>query len=129
MAKAKKKNPGGRPTKYKAEYETDEHVDGFIADCKEKKEIVTLCGYAVYINVSEETLNAWGRSKEKFSETLAKIKRVAKNQLYQGGLNKTLSSRIVKLGLSANHGMSEKSITEHEGVENIIPVINIKLAE
>lgn len=109
---AKKAKKTGRPTKYKTEFATDEHTQGFIDQCEEKKEVVTLCGYAVYIDVSEETLNAWSKSKPAFSETIRKIKAVSKSQLFQGGLNKSLSSKIVKLGLSANHGMNEK--TEHE---------------
>ncbi len=105
MAETKRKR--GRPTKYKAEYTTDEHVEGFIKHCKDEKEVVTLCGYAVYIDVSEETVAEWGRVHPGYYGTIAKIKRISKSQLFQGGLNKSLSSRIVKLGLSANHGMNE----------------------
>lgn len=126
MAKAKN-NPrntvakaGGRPTKYKPDYGTDEHVTAFVAHCKKNKHVVTLCGYAVYIDVSEETLNVWSKSKPKFTETIRKIKAVSKSQLFQGGLDKTLSSKIVKLGLSANHGMNEKTETEHSGGINVI---------
>ncbi len=101
MAKA------GRPTKYRQEYATDEHVQGFISYCKDQKEVVTLCGYAIYMNVSEESVAEWSRVHKEYSGTVAKVKRISKQQLFQGGLNKSLSSRIVKLGLSANHGMSE----------------------
>ena len=107
----------GQPTKYKPEYATDEYTQGFIDHCKEVKEVVTLCGYAVYIDVSEETIAEWGRVHEEYSGTLAKVKRIAKNQLYQGGLDKSLSSRITKLGLSANHGMIEKTESAITGAE------------
>lgn len=114
-ARGKKKHAGGRPSKFKPEYTTNAHVKRFIAKCKRDKEVVTLCGYAVYIGVSEECLAEWGRTRPKFSGTLAKIKQISKNQLFQGGLDKTLSSRIVKLGLSANHGMNEKTESEITG--------------
>lgn len=114
-AKSPRRALPGQPTKYRAEYSTDEHTQGFIDHCKKNKEVVTLCGYAVYIDVSEETIAEWGRVHPKFSGTIAKVKRISKSQLYQGGLNKGLSSRIVKLGLSANHGMIEKTATEVTG--------------
>ncbi len=104
-----KKHAGGRPSKYKAEFATKEHVQGFIDHCKAEKEIVTLCGYAVYIDVSEDTIAEWARVHLEFTGTVAKVKRISKQQLFQGGLDKSLSSRIVKLGLSANHGMNETS--------------------
>ncbi len=105
----------GRPTKYKPEYATNEHVNKFINHCKRKKEVVTLCGYAIYIDVSEDTISEWAKVHPEFSGTAAKVKIVSKNQLFQGGLDKHLSSRIVKLGLSANHGMNEKVESEITG--------------
>ncbi len=111
----KKKHAGGRPTKYKPEYATDEHAQSFVDHCKEIKEVVTICGYAVYVDVCEEVFLLWKKAHPEFISTIAKIKQISKNQLYQGGLNKSLSSRIVKLGLSANHGMNEKSETELSG--------------
>ena len=111
------KHAGGRPTLYKAEYSTDAHVKKFIAKCKKDKEVVTLCGYAVYIDVSEDVFPLWKKKHPKFIGTLVKIKQTSKSQLFQGGLNKTLSSRIVKLGLSANHGMIEKTAQEFTGTD------------
>lgn len=116
--------PAGQPTKYRAEYATDEHMQGFIEHCAESKEVVTLCGYACYINVHEDTVAEWGRVHKKYSGTVAKIKQISKQQLFQGGLNKSLSSRIVKLGLSANHGMNEKSETELSGSKSFIEALS-----
>lgn len=105
----------GRPTKYKDEYATDEHVQDFINHCKEAKHVVTLCGYAVYINVCEEVFLLWQKAHPEFIRTIARIKQTSKNQLFQGGLDKHLSSRIVKLGLSANHGMNETTNQHNTG--------------
>lgn len=114
----------GRPTKYKPEYATGKHLQGFIESCKEAKEVVTVCGYCVYIDVSEDVLPLWEKAHPEFIGTVAKIKQISKNQLFQGGLNKSLSSRIVKLGLSANHGMNETTNQNLSGsVELGAPVI------
>ncbi len=118
--KAKKKHAGGRPTLYKPEYATEAHIKKFIAHCKRNEQIVTLCGYAVYIDVVEETFLLWKKAHPKFISTIERIKQISKNQLFQGGLDKSLSGRIVKLGLSANHGMNEKTETEHSGGINVI---------
>lgn len=117
---AKKKHVGGRPTLYKPEYATEAHIKKFIAHCKRNKQVVTLCGYAVYIDVVEETFLLWKKAHPKFISTIERIKQISKDQLFQGGLNKSLSGRIVKLGLSANHGMIEKTETEHSGGINVI---------
>lgn len=99
--------PAGRPTKYKEEYATDEFIDRFVAYCKEQKEIVSLCGLAVYLKVCEDTLQEWKRVHSDFSVSVRKIKQISKNQLFNGGLKGDYNSKIVALGLSANHGMSD----------------------
>lgn len=121
--------PNGRPTLYREEYATDEHVQGFIDHCKENKEVVTLCGYAVYIDVSEDSIAKWGKEHPEFYGTIAKVKRISKSQLFQGGLNKKLSSRIVKLGLSANHGMIEKTAQELTGTDGGPLQVNITVTK
>lgn len=117
--------PGGRPTKYKAEYVTEEHTQGFIDYCEKKKEVVTLCGYAVYLGVSEDVFPLWKDKYPEFIVTVAKIKQISKHQMLQGGLNKKLSSKIVKLGLSANHGMSETTRQEHAVDENTATLLGM----
>lgn len=116
----KGKHAGGRPTLYLEEYATEEHVQEFVKHCEEKEKVVTICGYAVYVNIVEETLLLWKKAHPEFISTVERIKQISKSQLFQGGLDKTLSSRIVKLGLSANHGMNEKSEHEHSGGINVI---------
>ena len=111
---AKKKHAGGRPTLYKTEYATEAFVDKFIAHCKKVDEVVSLCGLAVYIKVCEDTLQEWKAKHEEFSVSIKKIKQISKNQLLNRGLNGKYNASIVKLGLSANHGMHERQETEHD---------------
>ena len=79
--------PGGRPTKYKEEYGTNAFIDAFIAHCKENKELVSLVSLACYINVSEDTLQEWRKSRPGFSVSLDKVLRTSKAMLVNGGLN------------------------------------------
>jgi hypothetical protein len=103
---------GGRPSKYKEEYNTIEYLQGFFDQCKERKELVSLCGLAVYIGVCEDTLYEWKDKHSEFSESLKKIKQMSKNQLCNKGLDGTYNSKIAALILSANHGLREgKDIT------------------
>ena len=110
---AKKKNVGGRPTKYKSEYGTKAFVKKFVAHCKREDEVVSLCGLTVYIGITEETIQAWKKTKPRFSLSAETIKQISKNQLFNRGLNGEYVASIVKLGLSANHGMHERNETEY----------------
>ncbi len=114
MPTAKKtKHAGGRPTKYKPEYATDEFVQEFVKHCKKIDEVISLCGLAVYVQVCEDTLQEWKSVHPEFSVSLNKIKQLSKNMLFNMGLKGDYNSAIVKLGLSANHGMSETTKQEH----------------
>ena len=124
----KRKDPAdlkkaGRKTKYKTEYNTKEYLQGYFDQCEEKKEIVSLCGLAVYIGVCEDTLQEWKNVHPQFSVSLKNIKQRSKNMLVNGGLNSTYNSTIAKLILSANHGMKEKTdiTTNDDSITIAIP--------
>jgi len=101
---------GGRPTKYKEEY-CD--ITQYLEHCKLEPELPTICGYAVYVGVCEDTLYKWGEKHSKFSGTLREILVIEKRQLINRGLDSSYNSTIAKLLLSANHGMAEKTETKH----------------
>ncbi len=122
--KAKKKHAGGAPSKYKKEYNTIEYLQGFFDQCDEKKELISLCGLAVYIGVCEETLQEWGRKHPEFSVSMGKIKQRSQNMLANGGLSKTYDSRMARFLLSANHGLREGTDVTSGGES-----ITIKLPE
>jgi len=114
------KHAGGRPTKYKSEYATREFIVDFKAWCKQTETLVSLCGYACYLEVCEDTLYEWAKIHPKFSESLAKLKQLSKQELINRGLTSQYSPNMAKFVLSANHGMAEKT-------EEIFKTIKLKL--
>ena len=100
---------GGQPTKYRAEYCTDEFINKYVRHCKKSKELVSLCGLACYIDVSEDTLQEWKKVHPAFSVSTEKVMRISKQMLMNKGLNSTYSSVMARFCLSANHGMAERS--------------------
>ena len=111
----------GRPTKYKAEYSTDEFLDGYIASCLPENKLVSLSGYSVYIGVCEDTLQEWRKVHPSFAVTLSVLKQLSKEMLINKGLNSTYNSTIAKLMLSSNHGMTEKLDTKLSGDISLNP--------
>ncbi len=114
-----------RPTKYKAEYATDEYLDKYIDDCLKNKWLVSLCGLAVYIGVCEDTLQEWRKVHSAFSVSLSRLKQVSKEMLFNKGLDSTYNSTIAKLILSSNHGMAEKTETEHTLSEATVSLLGL----
>jgi hypothetical protein len=99
--------PGGQPTKYKEEYATTEFIAKFVEYCEKRKDIVSLCGLAVYLEVCEETIQEWKRKRPEFSVAVKRIKQISKNQLLNGSLRGEYSAKVACMALSANHGMNE----------------------
>jgi hypothetical protein len=123
MAKAKaKKNKGGRPTKYKSSYC---NADKYFKHCKEEKEIPTVCGYAIFLGVSERTLREWRKEHEEFSPTLRVLMSLQKQALINKGLKNEYNSTITKLMLSANHDMIETSGREHKVSEETATLLGM----
>jgi len=106
MSEEIKKHPGGRPTKYKPEY-CD--LTKYLKSSKVKGELPSICGYAVYLGVSEKTLENWGKTKEEFFRSLRKLLTISKQTLMNKGLKGTYNSTIAKLILSSDHGMRERT--------------------
>jgi hypothetical protein len=106
----KPKHPGGRPTKYKEEFND---ITKYVKQCEENEKLVSLCGYAVYLDVCEETLQEWKRVHPQFSVSLEKIKQLSKEQLINNGLISKYSPNMAKFVLSANHGMRENTGIDH----------------
>ena len=102
------KRKAGQPTKYRSEYGTKAYIDGFIAHCEKNETLVSLVRLAIYIDVSEDTLQEWKKVHKEFSVSLNRVMRVSKAILCEGGLDSTYNSTIAKLILAANHGMSDK---------------------
>ncbi len=107
MAKA------GQPTKYKPEYANPEFISVWVKQCIKENMLVSLCGYAVYLEVCEETIQEWGRVHPIFSVSMQKINQISKNMLLNKGLVSEYSPNMARFVLSANHDMAEKTETKH----------------
>jgi hypothetical protein len=117
----------GRPTKYTPELidKVKEYLDqcqdewdefhktrGDKSDSYErvlKAKVPTREGFAIYIDTTTNTLTDWEEKYPDFLRALKVIDQTQKERLFQGGLSGTYNPIIAKLGLSANHGMREKS--------------------
>ena len=102
-----------RPTKYKAEYATDEYLDKYVIACQVKEKLVSLCGFSVYIGICEDTLQEWRKVHAEFSVSLSRLKQMSKEMLCNRGIDSTYNRTIAKLILSSNHGMAERTETQH----------------
>ncbi len=131
--KPKKKNKGGRPTKYSKAILTKSKK--YIKSCVDKEydwtktdgesstsfehrvkvKLPTIEGLAIYLDVSRKTLYNWAKENKEFLYTLGIIERKQKERLISAGLSGDYNPTIAKLILSTNHGMSEKSEIEHSG--------------
>ena len=99
------KNKGGRPTKYKSNY-CD--LTKYLASCKAKGDLPSICGYAVYLGVAEQTVENWGKKNKEFLGSLGKLLSISKQTLMNKGLKGKYNSTIAKLILSSDHGMRER---------------------
>lgn len=106
----------GQPTKYKPKYATDEFIDEYLEHCLEFEELVSLCGFACYVKVCEDTIQAWREAHPEFSVPLNRLKQLSKQMLINKGLNDDYNSTIAKLILSSNHGMAERTKNEDESL-------------
>lgn len=136
----KKKNPGGRPTKYRPEF-CDE-VDVYLKKNKDKyrKVVVmksnekgyekmeerldvklpTLDDFSTHLNVTRSSLFEWRDKYPKFSDSLEKILKEQKKRLLNKGISGEYNSTIAKLVLSSNHGMKERADITSDN-ESLVP--------
>lgn len=102
---------GGRPTKYnekvleQAKYYVDNH--------QECGDIVpTAVGLAFLLEISDKTLDNWGKEHPEFLQTLQRIQQKQHKELVGGGLSGDFTPTISKLMLH-NHGYSDKAVTDN----------------
>jgi len=101
-------HPGGAPTK--ATEATLEKARQYLNVWKSLGEAIpTVEGLAIYLGLHRDTLYA----RPEFSDTLLAIQQQAKYELQNGGLNGKFQPRFTQFMLAANHGMVEKTATDH----------------
>jgi len=79
-----------------------------------KVDLPTRTGLAVYLGVTEHTLQQWGKLHNTFLIALKAIDYEQKERLLNNGLSKAYDPTICKLLLAANHGISDKQVVEHQ---------------
>lgn len=109
------KNPaiGGRPRKYGPDVlkASAEYLSG---DYKELGIVPSIASFALYLQVSTDTLTTWKRAYPEFADVLNSVHNLQHTILLHGGLTGALNPTITKLIL-AKHGY-------HERVENHVTV-------
>jgi hypothetical protein len=108
----KPKHAGGRPSEYDPAY--IQKVDDYLLTTgKEQTSLPTIEGYAIYLDVSRQSLYEWSKKYPEFSYTLKRIELRQKQQLIDDGIygGKEVNATIVKLLLQNNHGMKERTDT------------------
>ena len=89
-----------------------EYING---DYKMAGDVVpTVAGLAIYLGKSRETMYAWAKEHDIFSDIIRKLLSIQENRLINGGLAGDMNSTITKLLLS-KHGYSDKQETEITG--------------
>lgn len=136
--KIDKKDKKGKKmrNKYKAKY-ASKMLEDYLETCEdeEKEEIVqenkekgyvmhrkvlkvhlpTVEGFSKFIKVTRSTVYFWAKTYPEFSEALDRIKAEQLQKLIARGLEGKYNPTIVKLILSTNHGMVEKTDVTSDG--------------
>lgn len=71
-------------------------------------------GLALYLRVNRDTIYAWAKEHEEFSDIIDELREKQAQKLLNSGLSGEYNSTIAKLILS-KHGYVEKTATEHSG--------------
>jgi len=124
------KHAGGRPTLYNPIF-VDKVKEYLETTGKEQTSLPTIEGFAIYLNVSRDSLYEWAKKYPKFSDTLKIIEIRQKQQLIDDGIygGKEVNSTIVKLLLQNNHGMKERTDQTTNDKELPSPIYNGKSTE
>ena len=114
---------GGRPSKYNPAF-IDE-LDVYLKTTgREQTSLPTIQGFALWLNVNDDTLVEWAKIYPEFSATLKRLKGIQAKQLIDDGIygGKEVNATIVKLLLQNNHGMREKSDVTTDGKQLPSPI-------
>jgi hypothetical protein len=120
----------GRPTKYNPNFVNE--LDNYIKTTgKEAMSLPTIEGFALYLDVSRDSLYEWAKLYKDFSDTLRKIEILQKQQLINDGIygGKEVNASIVKLILQNNHGMKERTDQTTNDKELPTPIYSGKSVE
>jgi len=132
------KHAGGRPTKYDPIF-VDKVREYLETTGKEQTSLPTKQGFALFIEVDDDTLDNWANKKDEkgnlirpeFFGALKKLMQTQAVQLINDGIygGKEVNATIVKLLLQNNHGMKERTDQTTNDKELPSPIYNGKSTE
>ena len=122
----------GRPTDYRDTM--PDQVNVYLAQCNDRYEqylkaktergdtyghrlkvdLPTRTGVALYLGTVETTLTVWAKQYPIFNAALKSVDHEQRERLLNNGLSKAYDPTICKLLLAANHGISDKTVIEHQ---------------
>ena len=147
MSEEETKHAGGRPTKMtpelmeKARKYLPTCVDELVKFTKQVNEekgyeiyenrlkvnLPSIAGFALWLNISRDTVYEWGKEPGEFSDILGKVQAMQEKVLLEKGLSGDYNSTIAKLIL-AKHGHSDKVVQDItsggkpiKGINYIVP--------
>jgi hypothetical protein len=115
----------GRPTKYDPKF--IDKIDEYLATTgREQTELPTIEGFALYIDVSRDSIYEWMKEYKEFSDTIKKLEDKQKNQLINDGLygGKEVNPGMAIFLLKANHKLIETSHTDITSGGQPIPILS-----
>jgi hypothetical protein len=121
--KAKAKNKGGRPPKYKTAAtftrKTNEYFEKGGAKTKDGNfTLYTVQGYCVWLDITRQTLMRY-KDDERFSDTIKRaLERIEQNNL-EGTALGYLNPAIIIFNLKNNFGWKDTQSIEHSGTVKI----------
>lgn len=110
--------PAGRPTKYNEDMQAK--AEAYLEDYPTA--IPSKQGLALYLKVSDVTIDNWSAKFPEFLGTLETIKNIQFVKALDGGLTGDYNSTIAKLVLH-NHGLSDKTEVDNKSSDGTMTPI------
>lgn len=99
--------PAGRPPIFNTAEEMQQAVDNYFAECVADDDIVTVCGLALALGMTRETLCSYGKN-DKFSDTV-KIAKMRVENYIEKRLMGTGNATGAIFNLKNNFGWKDRS--------------------
>jgi len=117
----------GRPLKYETPEQMKEAIDAYFAECIEKEKPPTIAGLAYALDMTTETLRAYGEKNE-FSATIQKAKQLVEIYLEEGLVQGRAAAGII-FNLKNNFGWVDKKEIGHSGEVGIDMILDYSADE
>jgi hypothetical protein len=109
-----KKKERGRPVKFETEQELHDAIVKYFEKCKQTGDVPTVCGLAVDLNTSRETLCNYEK-KEDYFDTIKKAKTIIASIQEQMALQGKLNPTVWIFSAKNNLGYTDKQEFHNTG--------------